>query len=280
MAFAQPFFEKYWSCWRQNFPPGGRLLLGGVALSSLSGCTGQQQPGVAGQYLHADELHPWSGFRREKRRVEWLGGRLAAKWAAAGFLKRSAADWRNLVIRTEKDGRPYLATKGKAVTPCISISHSGPLAAALAANFPCGLDIQQPRAKIHTVKELFAFPEEETLLHAILPNSFTQTEELSLLWAAKEAVRKMVRIAPLLGFQEIRFAAGQGGQGAPDSPLMLTCSSGRRQEGCPPIISVLCFFADNMAWAIAFPSAIPTEQPVFKPLRQQIPPLSPSRDSG
>lgn len=253
MAFVQAVFEEYWPRWQHHFAPETRMRLGAVPLSALAGCIDLRLPGVASQYLSEDELSQWSGFIREKRRAEWLGGRLAAKWVAAGLLGETAVDWRTIVVRTEEDGRPYLRTKAKAVAPFISISHSGPLVAALAANLPCGFDIQQPGAKIHTVRQCFASPEEEDILIVSLPESFTETERLTMLWAAKEAVRKMVRTSPLLGLLEIRLLAGHGGLGVPAEPLALTFASGREQEACPPIISVLCFFANNLAWAISCP---------------------------
>ena len=253
MAFVQALFAEYWPRWQDRFSSEARMLLGGVPLFALSAGADTRLPDVAGQYLSEDELRRWSRFVREKRRVEWLGGRLAAKWAAAGLLGETTVDWQDLVVRTEEDGRPYLESETKAAAPFISISHSGPMVAALAANLPCGLDIQQPGAKIHTVRKCFAFPEEEDILSGSLPDSFPETERLTMLWAAKEAVRKMVRVSPLLGLREIRLQAGHGGLGVPADPLALTFASGRAQDGCPPIISVLCFFADNLAWAMACP---------------------------
>ncbi|HEX9714615.1 MAG TPA: 4'-phosphopantetheinyl transferase superfamily protein [Desulfurivibrionaceae bacterium] len=256
MAFAQAIFEECRPRWQDHFAPRTRLRLGGVWLSTLADCP----PEVAGKYLHADELNRWTGLRQKKRRTEWLGGRLAAKWAAAALLGETAVDWQGLTIQNEEDGRPFVATEAHAVAPFISISHSGHMAAALAANLPCGLDIQQPLAKIHTVKERFAAPEEEDILGAALPHRpFTETEQLTLLWAAKEAVRKMVRVSPLLGLLEIRLLTGLGGHGTPQDPLTLTFSSGREQEGCPLLIPVLCFFADNLAWAMACP-LMPTKE--------------------
>ena len=106
MAFAQAVFEECWPRWQSNFSPEARLQLGAVPLSLLAGCADLQLPQVAKQYLSASELEQWTGFSREKRRVEWLGGRLAAKWASAGLLNERAENWQNLVIRTEEDGRP------------------------------------------------------------------------------------------------------------------------------------------------------------------------------
>lgn len=249
MAFAQAIFEECWPLWQRHFGPEARLRLGVAPLATLAGCA----PGVASRCLSACELEQWVGFSLEKRRIEWLGGRIAAKWAAAGLLNETAVDWQDLMIRSAEDGRPCLVTGTHALAPFISISHSGPLAVALAANFPCGLDLQQPDPRMLKVKKRFAAPVEEELLHAFLPKTFSETERLTLLWAAKEAVRKMVRISPLLGLREIGLLAGQGGLGAPANPLALTFASGRELDLCPPSINVLCFFADNLAWAIACP---------------------------
>ena len=93
----------------------------------------------------------------------------------------------------------------------------------------------------------------------MLLDKFRPEVRLTLLWAAKEAVRKMVRATPLLGFMEIRLLAGHGGQGTPQEPLALTFTSGREQVGCPSRISVLCFFANNLAWAMACSPTITKE---------------------
>ena len=250
MALAQAIFEECWPRWQHHFSPEARLRLGGVPLADLASCT----PEIASKYLRTDELQRWVGFSQEKRRTEWLGGRLAAKWTAAKLLGETTVDWQGLDIQNAEDGRPYVATETQIVAPLfISISHSGHMAAALAANLPCGLDIQEPSGKIHTVKKRFALREEENILTASLPESFPETERLTMLWAAKEAARKMVRTSPLLGFMEIKLLAGQGGRGAPQDPLALTFALSRARDTGPANITVLCFFADNLAWAMACP---------------------------
>jgi phosphopantetheinyl transferase len=251
MAFARAIFKKCWPRWQHHFAPEARLSLGGVELSALVGSPDRQLSETAGRCLNAGELDQWAELRQKKRRAEWLGGRMAAKWAAAGLLGETAAAWPGLAVLTEENGRPYLPARAGEAPPFISISHSGPLAAALAANLPCGLDIQQPEAKIHTVRQRFVGPEEDPLLNALLPESFTETERLTMLWAAKEAVRKMVRSSPLLGLREIRLLEGNGGHGTPENPLALTFASTGRRDAIPPSGTVLCFFADNLAWAMS-----------------------------
>lgn len=247
MALARAIFEEYWPRWQQHFAQDARLRLGCVGLADLASCTSE----MASEYLRAEELDRWTSFSMEKRRTEWLGGRLAAKWAAAGLLGETAVAWQGMTIRTESDGRPYVVPAAQATAPFISISHSGPMAATLAANLPCGLDIQEPGDRILRVRERFVNSNEEPILNASFPGrSCAETERLTMLWAAKEAVRKMVRITPLLGLLEIRLLAGHGG-GTPQDPLALHFASGRDQEDFPAFISVLCFFADNLAWAMA-----------------------------
>ena len=247
MPLARAIFEEYWPRWQQHFAQDGGLQLGCVDLADLADCT----PETAGQYLCADELDRWTSFRMEKRRAEWLGGRMAAKWAAARLLGKTAVEWQTLTIRNEEDGRPYLTSETQTLPQHISISHSGPRAAALAANLPCGLDIQQPGANILRVKNRFALRQEEDILATSLPEDFSETQRLTMLWAAKEAVRKAVRTSPLLGLLEIRLHASHGGCGEPEDPLLLTFASGREQAACPAHIPVLCFFADTLAWAMA-----------------------------
>ena len=254
MALAQAIFEECWSRWQQHFSPEVRLRLGAVELAALADCT----PEMTSKYLSADELSRWTGFSQEKRRTEWLGGRLAAKCAVAGPLAEATVAWKTLVIRNEEDGRPYVATETHGAA-FISISHSGHMAAALAANLPCGLDIQRPGTNILRVKTRFALRQEEAILAASLPKTFTETERLTMLWAAKEAARKMVRINPLLGLLELRLLAGHSGCGTPHEPLALTFTSGREQAGCPTRIAVLCFFADTLAWAMACPPMLTKE---------------------
>jgi len=252
MALAQAIFEECWPRWQQHFSPEAQLRLSGVHLAALADCT----PEMASQYLNTDELAQWTGFLLKKRRSEWLGGRLAAKWAATGLLGKTVPDWRSLMIRNEADGRPYATTESGTVAPFISISHSGPMAAALAANLPCGLDVQESGDRIPRVRQRFAASEEEDILNAVLPHFFSETQRLTMLWAAKEAVRKAIRIIPLLGLLDIRLLAGQAGRGTPHDPLTMTFASGREQAVCPSSIPVLCFFADNLAWAVACPPMI------------------------
>lgn len=139
--------------------------------------------------LSPAEAALWTGFTYPKRRLEWLGGRLAAKHSLGRLLGREAARlYRDYSLLPDEHGRPALEPlSGVHAAPQVSISHSRDYAAALTADVGrCGLDIQQTTARLSTVQERFASTAELALL-AALPDPLTR---LCLLWTAKEAVKK------------------------------------------------------------------------------------------
>ena len=127
-----------------------------------------------------------------KRKLEWLGGRLACKYCLALLAntgnKPDLACFRDLAILPDEHGRPRTTSDPKAGSASsISISHSHRFAAALAVcRGPCGLDIQQPTTKLFKVQERFA-TDEEVVRMEILANPLVR---LTALWTIKEAIKK------------------------------------------------------------------------------------------
>ncbi len=156
-------------------------------------------------YLTPLEIEKFTGFKFPKRKIEWLGGRIAAKTVASNFLQRdseSKSVWQDLQISPDAAGRPFCQIKGTSPEniPDISISHSGSFAVALAASHLCGIDIQEITGKITRVASRFATLEERKILGNIhLP----ETALFTILWSAKEAVRKAFPRQPLPGFMEL-----------------------------------------------------------------------------
>lgn len=139
--------------------------------------------------LSPAEIQLLAGFTYPKRRIEWLGGRLAAKYGLQRLLPDQAARWRDFSILPDTHGRPRVQSPSHCTltVPSVSISHSRDYAAALVSNAPlCGLDIQQKTPQLITVQERFAAEAELALLSSI-PEQLTR---LALLWAVKEAVKK------------------------------------------------------------------------------------------
>lgn len=144
--------------------------------------TGLLSPAETGQF---------SRFTYPKRRLEWLGGRLAAKHSLSRLsLARGTQPcfYRDYSLLPDATGRPRLTQPPAGLAEAaVSISHSRGLAGALVVPAPCcGIDIQQKTAQLETVRERFTTPEEVQLLQWV-EDPLTR---LALLWTAKEAIKK------------------------------------------------------------------------------------------
>ncbi|MCB0570291.1 MAG: 4'-phosphopantetheinyl transferase superfamily protein [Phaeodactylibacter sp.] len=110
---------------------------------------------------------------RGRRRVEWLAARQLVHDMSGRGLRA--------VFYKDEFGKPHL--EGSAYQ--ISISHSGGLAAAIAAPFPVGVDIQNIVPRISHLAHKFMRPDE---LASLQPA--TRIEHIHVYWGAKEALYK------------------------------------------------------------------------------------------
>lgn len=167
------------------------------------------------RYLSASEKQRFAGFSYEKRKNEWLGGRIGAKIVVARCMAenntavKTAVPWHDIIIRNKESGRPYCIVGRKEqlplVCPDISISHSNDMAAAMAVDKgKCGIDIQQVTLKTVKVKKRFCTQEEFDIMQGFLPE-VNETMLLTPLWAAKEALRKAADKSPAPGYQELQL---------------------------------------------------------------------------
>lgn len=152
-------------------------------------------------FLNEDELTVYQNFIIDKRKRQWLGGRMTAKKAVSCFLD-GADIWRRISIESSSSGKPMVKLAQRPCKIHLSISHSAGVAAAIASNtHPCGIDIQQVGDKVVKVASRFLSPGEESLLESLTGSA---RERLTLLWAAKESIRKIADDPwHLPGFQEI-----------------------------------------------------------------------------
>lgn len=142
----------------------------------------------AGDSLSPAEALRYAAFRMEKRRSEWLAGRLAAKalLAAAGGEKLSAFE-----IRTDRLGRPCCGGE------LLSISHSNGWA--MAAGKPgsdfLGADLEKIEER-HPAwyRDYFHLQE--------LPK--TDPSEATRIWAVKEALLKALGLGLMADPMDIR----------------------------------------------------------------------------
>jgi phosphopantetheinyl transferase (holo-ACP synthase) len=170
---------------------------------------------MVGKCLSPKEQQQFAAFSYRKRKNEWLGGRIGAKIAAARCMaaydigEYTAVAWQNIAIKSQESGRPYLALNKQGRKPLnisdISISHSTHLATAMAVSTgKCGIDIQQASQKTVKVKKRFCTLDEFDILQGFLPD-VSETVMLTMLWAAKEALRKAADTTPVPGFLELHL---------------------------------------------------------------------------
>ena len=147
-------------------------------------------------------------FTLAKRRLEWLGGRLAAKYCLHRLLadhRLNPTPWHRSTLLPDAHGRPCLMDPPPdLVSPGISISHSRRYAAALVCpSGRCGIDIQQTTPTLFSVRERFAKDQEL----ALFPPQMAPLTRLGLLWVAKEATKKCLLADHPSFFGAIRLTA-------------------------------------------------------------------------
>lgn len=169
-----------------NYP--GKLSIALIDLESLTA----EKKRTSG-LLSQDESELFASFSYIKRKKEWLGGRIAAKTALLQLLRNelTAENFTGLSIMPRENGSPEIrSTTPTNFTPAISISHSKKFAVAMATDTPnCGIDIQKISEQTLRVVSKFATPTERQILKSKLPD-LAAPQRLSLLWSAKEAVKK------------------------------------------------------------------------------------------
>ena len=158
--------------------------------------------------LHPHELLRLNEYHLAKRRAEFLGGRICAKLAIERFWQDVGLNPQPPLSRVEiisdPSGRPLATVDAlwPRPLPQISITHGGQYAAALAADTPCGIDLQQHKDNLLRVREKYCTLAESQFLEELLPE-MAQLSRLSLLWTAKEAAKKALSAQQMPGFLEL-----------------------------------------------------------------------------
>ena len=129
-------------------------------------------------YFNPTELAAAAAHRLEKRRTEWMLGRIAAKILASQ--RGLGTDPRLVVV-----DRPHLVVDGAASEAFVSLSHSAPFAAAAVDAQPVGIDVQVVREIAESASHLFLSDEDCDDL-----DRCTIAHRLLHFWCAKEAAFK------------------------------------------------------------------------------------------
>lgn len=136
-------------------------------------------------FLSRAELEKYGGFKVEKRRRDWLGGRYAAKTLLREILGLGLS-LRKIEISYDGFGRPVW--DGDAGVHLVSITHSGPFCAAAAKAGPTvflGLDLEKAEPRVAPWYDDY-FHKEELPRH--------DPELATRLWTEKEALLKALGI--------------------------------------------------------------------------------------
>jgi phosphopantetheinyl transferase len=161
-----------------------------VDLDRLAELSAEDDASLIESLLSTSEQEYFSRFHYPKRRREWLGGRIAAK-AAMLNLDHSPLQgdtMHNMSILANEHGRPMADQMSHLA---FSITHSRRYAAALAvAGDICGIDLQKISPKLSGLTERFTCTEEIRTVRADLSADIAETTLLTMLWSAKEALKK------------------------------------------------------------------------------------------
>ncbi len=163
--------------------------------------------------LAETEKEQFNSLGKEKRRLEWMAGRIAGKEAVFQLVDHDMRgivlphrDYQAVAIEKEAGGRPVVLMASEDHRRiCLSISHSYGLAVAMASDVPCGVDIQKIDAALDRVRDYFIGSGEDELVDGIPDSLYAPREKLGLLWSAKEALKKQVGRSPMPGFRELEL---------------------------------------------------------------------------
>ena len=161
----------------------------------------EEVPG-AEEFLSAKEAAVYGGFKLEKRRVEWLSARLAAKKAFFEVEPESRLSLKQVEVEKASSGEPYLVADGQRYPLPLSLSHSGGYAAA-ALGRSCkaiGVDIEVIEARPQCWADDCFHPAEIPL--GAGADYYTE------LWSKKEAILKALGIGLSADLYDIRFEGG------------------------------------------------------------------------
>ena len=150
---------------------------------------------IARRYLGALEREEYRTHNPRGRR-HWLMGRIAAKDAVRRWLwARGGGPLFPVEVTIENDGhgRPTVSVPGR-FKGCISISHSGDLAVAIAHDEAVGIDIEVVEGRNPGLERVALSAQERALLDRIVGSGsdpeHARPEAFTRFWAAKEAVSK------------------------------------------------------------------------------------------
>ncbi|MBI2378205.1 MAG: hypothetical protein HYV07_29660 [Deltaproteobacteria bacterium] len=152
----------------------------------------------ASERLRLSSFEELPGPVAEKRRREFLAGRIAAKWALQRVtgLPFKVIEIEN-VARGPQRGRPIVVIGGTDPGLCVSISHARTLAAAVVARGPIGFDLDVVGPKDAGFERLVLGPRERPI------HSIDRDLHLTAVFVMKEAIVKCRTTGLSVAFHDV-----------------------------------------------------------------------------
>lgn len=169
----------------------------------------------ADKYLTAAELVYWHSLvGQNKKRAEWLAGRIAAKEAISELLVQDnlILGYKEIFIERKPSGQPFFKDIG------ISISHTENYAAAEATKLgPVGIDIENIRGFPDLVYEKFLTDNEKQWLNSL--DESERNSNTTLLWSLKESYLKALGVGLRKHMSEIELSKANANFSLQDNGL-------------------------------------------------------------
>lgn len=145
-------------------------------------------------------------LKLQKRRIEWLSGRLAAKITATKLCRMLGKNnsWNDLIILSDDARAPYLAEQPQWT---LSISHSGEFAVAVMSERRIGVDLEKIVDHPSALADYFCCEEEQAELAHWQPEPSVWNRLLMQFWTRKEAVAKFAKLGGRMNFRAINTLA-------------------------------------------------------------------------
>ena len=156
----------------------------------------------AARRLTEAEMDRYAQFRNQKRKVEWLAGRMAAKTAFSRFAQtKQGFPWETEVsILNGTSGAPFIIDYPEVT---LSISHSNEYALAVVACCEIGIDIERIEPRPMALTDYFFCSDERRLLENECPLPAQKEAMITWLWSRKEALSKFLRLGGKLDFSRL-----------------------------------------------------------------------------
>lgn len=195
--------EPIWDSLRQNprqkeikrllaYPD--KIVLAQVDIPLVKGALESDEGRLLHEQLTIEEIKHYRCLIHPKRSLEWLAGRVAAKGAIRIYLDRQAPLACDIKIESLSSRFPCAVmdtAKDVLSLPHISISHSGDMAVAVAAQGDgVGIDVEEIAESILEIANEFCSDEELELI--VTCCGFTKIIALTSIWVIKEASCKAI----------------------------------------------------------------------------------------